>query len=128
MGWCRGDDGWRGVAAEKGGRCGGCDDDIDGGMMMMMMMDGVMVAAVGRQPEEVEARGGEWIWGSGRSGHEDSIWFRPERSPKNFSGGGGMVAGGGGWPEKMTGGGGVPEYLREKEGVYKCGRRKVTGE
>ncbi|GJR64506.1 hypothetical protein Tco_0010571 [Tanacetum coccineum] len=39
---------------------------------------GVMVAAVGRQPEEVEARGGEWIWGSGRSGHEDNIWFRPE--------------------------------------------------
>ncbi|GKD46881.1 hypothetical protein Tco_1271526 [Tanacetum coccineum] len=64
---------------------------------------GVMVAAVGRQPEEVEARGGEWIWGSGRSGHEDNIWFRPERSPENFSGGGGMVAGGGGrregWPE-----------------------------
>ncbi|GKA65290.1 putative ribonuclease H-like domain-containing protein [Tanacetum coccineum] len=55
MGWCRGDDGWRGVAAEKGGRCGGCDDDIDGGMMM----DGVMVAAVGRQPKEVEARGGD---------------------------------------------------------------------
>ncbi|GJT92432.1 hypothetical protein Tco_1081277, partial [Tanacetum coccineum] len=25
---------------------------------------GVMVAAMGRQPEEVEARGGEWIWGS----------------------------------------------------------------
>ncbi|GKA30401.1 hypothetical protein Tco_0716706 [Tanacetum coccineum] len=67
---------------------------------------GVMVAAVGRQPEEGEARGGEWIWGSGRSGHEDNIWFRPERSPENFSGGGGMVAGGGGWPEKMTGGGG----------------------
>ncbi|GKE92047.1 hypothetical protein Tco_1573142, partial [Tanacetum coccineum] len=63
---------------------------------------GVMVAAVGRQPEEVEARGGEWIWGSGRSGHGDNIWFRPERSPENFSGGG-MVAGGGGlregWPE-----------------------------
>ncbi|GKE61517.1 hypothetical protein Tco_1511884 [Tanacetum coccineum] len=57
---------------------------------------GVMVAAVGRQPEEVEARGGEWIWGSGRSGHEDNIWFRPERSPKNFSGGdwpAGRVAG-----------------------------------
>ncbi|GKB20210.1 hypothetical protein Tco_0854133, partial [Tanacetum coccineum] len=49
------------------------------------------------------ARGGEWIWGSGRSGHEDNIWFRPERSPENFSGGGGMVAGGGGrregWPD-----------------------------
>ncbi|GKF92683.1 hypothetical protein Tco_0279402 [Tanacetum coccineum] len=55
---------------------------------------GVMVAAVGRQPEEVEARGGEWKWGLGRSGHEDNIWFRPERSPENFSGGGGMVAGG----------------------------------
>ncbi|GJW04010.1 putative reverse transcriptase domain-containing protein [Tanacetum coccineum] len=38
-----------------------------------------------------------------------------------------MVAGGGGWPEKMTGGGGVPEYLREKEGVYKCvNRHKPT--
>ncbi|GJS74010.1 hypothetical protein Tco_0706851 [Tanacetum coccineum] len=57
---------------------------------------GVMVAAVGRQPEEVEARGGEWIWGSGRSGHEDNIWFRPERSPENFSGGGGRREG---WPE-----------------------------
>ncbi|GJZ88351.1 hypothetical protein Tco_0660133 [Tanacetum coccineum] len=64
---------------------------------------GVIVAAVGRQPEEMEARGGEWIWGSGRSGHGDNIWFRPERSPENFSGGGGMVAGGGGrregWPD-----------------------------
>ncbi|GJZ21875.1 hypothetical protein Tco_0558914 [Tanacetum coccineum] len=49
-------------------------------------------AAVGRQPEEGVARGGEWIWGSGGSGHEDDIWFRPERSPENFSGGG-MVAG-----------------------------------
>ncbi|GKG24443.1 hypothetical protein Tco_0395071, partial [Tanacetum coccineum] len=68
---------------------GGGSDDGDG------HEGGVMVAAVGRQPEEVEARGGEWIWGSGRSGHEDNIWFRPERSPKNFSGGG--------WPEKMTG-------------------------
>ncbi|GKG43532.1 hypothetical protein Tco_0480216, partial [Tanacetum coccineum] len=64
---------------------------------------GVIVAAVGRQPKEVEARGGEWIWGSGRSGHEDNIWFRPKRSPENFSGGGGMVAGDDGWPEKMTG-------------------------
>ncbi|GKD85996.1 hypothetical protein Tco_1357150 [Tanacetum coccineum] len=38
--------------------------------------EGVVVlwwAAVGRQPEEVEARGGEWIWGLGRSGHEDNI-------------------------------------------------------
>ncbi|GJS45907.1 hypothetical protein Tco_0596028 [Tanacetum coccineum] len=48
---------------------------------------GVMVAAVGRQPEEVEARGGEWIWGSGRSGHDDNIWFRPERSPAAAAGG-----------------------------------------
>ncbi|GJY81710.1 reverse transcriptase domain-containing protein [Tanacetum coccineum] len=55
-----------------------------------------MVAAVGRQPEEVEARGGEWIWGSGRSGHEDNIWFRPERSSENFSGGGGRREG---WPD-----------------------------
>ncbi|GKF26065.1 hypothetical protein Tco_0081959 [Tanacetum coccineum] len=92
-------------------RCGdGDDNDVDddgvgedGGDGVYGCDGGVMVAAVGRQPEEVEARGGEWIWGSGRSGHEDNIWFRPERSPENFSGGGRMVAGGGGrregWPE-----------------------------
>ncbi|GJV24559.1 hypothetical protein Tco_1377254 [Tanacetum coccineum] len=92
--WCGGN----GDGDDGGGRwcplCGGgCDGDVGG----------VIVAAVGRQPEEVEAGGGEWIWGSGRSGHEDNIWFRPERSPENFSGGGGMVAGGGsrreGWPD-----------------------------
>ncbi|GKD75054.1 hypothetical protein Tco_1333336 [Tanacetum coccineum] len=66
------------------------------GAAMMVMIKRVVLwwAAVGRQPEEVEARGGEWIWGSGRSGHEDNIWFRPERSPENFSGGGGMVVAG----------------------------------
>ncbi|GKF22789.1 hypothetical protein Tco_0075111, partial [Tanacetum coccineum] len=68
---------------------GGCDDD-DG------HEGGVMVAAVGRRPEEVEARGGEWIWGSGRSGDEDSIWSRPKRWPENFSGDGGRREG---WPE-----------------------------
>ncbi|GJU32700.1 hypothetical protein Tco_1176289 [Tanacetum coccineum] len=52
--WCGGDDG------------GGHDGDV-------------MVAAVGRQPEEVEARGGEWIWGSGRSGHGDKLVFGRRR-------------------------------------------------
>ncbi|GKF04320.1 hypothetical protein Tco_0034988, partial [Tanacetum coccineum] len=84
---------------------GGCDGDVGG----------VMVAAVGRQPEEGEARGGEWIWGSGRSGHEDNIWFRPERSPENFFGGGGMVAGGGsrrgGWPDNWG------RWRRERESL-----------
>ncbi|GJX43610.1 hypothetical protein Tco_0260286, partial [Tanacetum coccineum] len=56
------------------------DDDDGGGRLWL--------------PEGVEARGGEWIWGSGRSGHEDNIWFRQERSPENFSSGGDMVAGG----------------------------------
>ncbi|GKD86830.1 hypothetical protein Tco_1357984 [Tanacetum coccineum] len=95
---CGAGEGWSGVelvTRMASGVWG--SDDGDG-------YDGdVMVAAVGRQPEEVKARGSEWIWGSGRSGHEDNIWFRPERSPENFSGGGGMVAGGGGrregWPE-----------------------------
>ncbi|GKB59022.1 hypothetical protein Tco_0915208, partial [Tanacetum coccineum] len=36
---------------------------------------------VGRQPEEVEARGGEWIWGSGRSG-EGSIFLYILGSPE----------------------------------------------
>ncbi|GKF60512.1 hypothetical protein Tco_0177298 [Tanacetum coccineum] len=84
-------------------------DDVDDcgvvvvvrGMVLMM----TVVADCGCR-RGVEARGGEWIWGSGRSGHEDNIWFRPERSPENFSGCGDIVAGGGGWPEKMTGGGG----------------------
>ncbi|GJW68867.1 hypothetical protein Tco_0123291 [Tanacetum coccineum] len=117
-----------GVAVVMVARCGREGDDGDecegggGGVELVTRMaagvwgsddgdgheGGVMVAAVGRQPEEVEARGGEWIWGSGRSGHEDNIWFRPERSPENFSGGGGMVAGGKGgrkfwrrWRRKM---------------------------
>ncbi|GJV26275.1 hypothetical protein Tco_1378970, partial [Tanacetum coccineum] len=80
---------------------------------------GVMVAAVGRQPEEVEARGGEWIWGSGRSGHEDNIWFWPERSPENFSGGGGRREG---WPE-------ILEKMEEEDdvcvGVWRGWRRWI---
>ncbi|GJY07208.1 hypothetical protein Tco_0374262 [Tanacetum coccineum] len=70
--------------------------------------DGVEVvlwwAAVGRQPEEVEARGGEWIWGSGRSGHEDNIfikfWVRRSLAGKVAGGGGG---GRNNSPEKMEG-------------------------
>ncbi|GJU12723.1 hypothetical protein Tco_1135119 [Tanacetum coccineum] len=57
--WCVGEAGedWSRMEMKV---CGGCDDDIDGGMMMMMMMEVVLWwAAVGRQPEEVEARGGE---------------------------------------------------------------------
>ncbi|GJU97960.1 reverse transcriptase domain-containing protein [Tanacetum coccineum] len=61
----------------------------------------------------VEARGSEWIWGSGRSGHEDNIWFRPERSPENFSGGDG-VAVAGIRSEKMTGGGRRKIWEREE--------------
>ncbi|GKD24650.1 hypothetical protein Tco_1230864 [Tanacetum coccineum] len=70
--WPWGEDGGDGVCGCDGGVPGVWgSDDGDG------HEGGVMVAAVGRQPEEVEARGGEWIWGSGRSGHEDNIWFRP---------------------------------------------------
>ncbi|GKB40048.1 hypothetical protein Tco_0884990 [Tanacetum coccineum] len=100
-----GEDGGCGVGCDG---CGGDDSEAaggyeveggdvdDGGVVvvvrgMVMMM--TVVAGCGCR-RGVEARGGEWIWGSGRSGHEDNIWFRPERSPKNFSGGGGMVAGG----------------------------------
>ncbi|GKG36364.1 hypothetical protein Tco_0444042, partial [Tanacetum coccineum] len=49
-----------------------------GGVMMMAaaaVVGGVKVAA-----GEVEARGGEWIWGSGRSGDENRFWFRSETS------------------------------------------------
>ncbi|GKD11393.1 hypothetical protein Tco_1191078, partial [Tanacetum coccineum] len=46
----------------------------------------------------VEARDGEWIWGSGRSDGGKHLWTRPEKlvgkwrpaaatSPENFSGG-----------------------------------------
>ncbi|GKC93898.1 hypothetical protein Tco_1159340 [Tanacetum coccineum] len=83
------------TSAARGYEVKGGDVD-DGGVVvvrgMVMMM--TVVAGCGCR-RGVEARGGEWIWGSGRSGHEDNIWFRPERSPKNFSGGGGMVAGDG---------------------------------
>ncbi|GKB56034.1 hypothetical protein Tco_0912220, partial [Tanacetum coccineum] len=64
------------------------DDDVVGMMMVLVV--------VWRPNRGGKAREGECCWGSGRSGHEDNIWFRPERSPENFFGGGGMVAGGGG--------------------------------
>ncbi|GJV68433.1 hypothetical protein Tco_1483942 [Tanacetum coccineum] len=35
-----------------------------------------------------EARGGEWVWGSNRSGDEECFWSWPEK----FSGGGDVVA------------------------------------
>ncbi|GKF05141.1 hypothetical protein Tco_0035809 [Tanacetum coccineum] len=114
--WCSGG-GWRARDDDGVGGCrlwgqrGGDDGDDDGcggvvmaavvwrgaAMMVMIMRVVLWWAAVGRQPKEGVARGGEWIWGSGRSGHEDNIWFRPKRSPENFSGGGDMVAGDGGW-------------------------------
>ncbi|GKE05946.1 hypothetical protein Tco_1397964 [Tanacetum coccineum] len=70
---------------------------------------GVMVAAVGRQPEEVEARGGEWIWGSGRSGLDLSLLYHFCGSPEKFSGGG--------WPEKVAAGRreGWPDIWRRRE-------------
>ncbi|GJT79095.1 hypothetical protein Tco_1045820 [Tanacetum coccineum] len=82
---------------------GGCDGDVGG----------VMVAAVGRQPEEVEARGGEWYSGSGRSGLDLSLLYHfcgsPENSPERFSGGG--------WPEKVAAGRreGWPDIWRRRE-------------
>ncbi|GJZ17190.1 hypothetical protein Tco_0553313 [Tanacetum coccineum] len=62
---------------------------------------GVMVAAVGRQPEEVEARGGEWIWGSGRSGDGEYFWIRPEKLTGKLFRRRSAVAGGGQccWPK-----------------------------
>ncbi|GKF70000.1 hypothetical protein Tco_0203057, partial [Tanacetum coccineum] len=93
----------------------GCVGSGDGDVVVYDLNGGVMVAAVGRQPEELEARNGEWIWGSGRSGHEDSIWFRPKRSPKNFFGGGDVVAGGG-WPTGRVAG----KYGEDGEILYMC--------
>nr|GEX17355.1 hypothetical protein [Tanacetum cinerariifolium] len=54
-------------------------------------------AAVVGRPQRwwVAARGGEWHRGSYRSGDKNHFWFRLERSPEKFSGGGRLVAGGG---------------------------------
>ncbi|GJV95250.1 hypothetical protein Tco_1546827, partial [Tanacetum coccineum] len=116
--WCGGDDGSGydivGMVVmrcdEDGGVVGGFDRG--GG-------DGVAAAAAGGGGKT--ARAGA----SGVDGRVDRVTrklFEAHRKtpPEKFFGGGDVVAGGGGWPEKMTGGGGVPEYLREKEGVYKC--------
>ncbi|GKF16869.1 hypothetical protein Tco_0061787 [Tanacetum coccineum] len=76
-----GDGGDGGVVETMQWCCSGAwDGDGDSGVMMVVEL---WWAAVGRQPEERVARGGEWIWGSGRSGHGDNIWFRPERSPES---------------------------------------------
>ncbi|GKC43068.1 hypothetical protein Tco_1060790, partial [Tanacetum coccineum] len=69
-----------------------CDDDDDGG--------GVACVGGGSDcggrlwlPEGVEARGGEWVWGSNRSGDKECFMSRSENPPENFSGGGSMAAG-----------------------------------
>ncbi|GKD89494.1 hypothetical protein Tco_1365001 [Tanacetum coccineum] len=118
-----------GVCGRSGGGCGHVDDDVvvfvgwscdeEGGVIVAAVdaagVEVVLWGCEGEAPKKVEARGGEWIWGSGRSGHEDNIWFRPERSPENFSGGGGMVAGGGGrrggWPDNYG------RWRRERESL-----------
>ncbi|GJX35938.1 hypothetical protein Tco_0247495 [Tanacetum coccineum] len=46
------------------------------------------------QTEEGEARGGEWVWGSNRSGDEECFWSWPKKFPT--AGGGGRVVAGGG--------------------------------
>ncbi|GKG10063.1 hypothetical protein Tco_0338809, partial [Tanacetum coccineum] len=47
----------------------------------------VMVASVGRQPEEGAARDGECYRGSSRSVDEEHLWCWPENSLEKFSGG-----------------------------------------
>ncbi|GJX62578.1 hypothetical protein Tco_0295478 [Tanacetum coccineum] len=78
--------------------------DLGGGgfgeMEAEMMVVELWWAAMGRQPEGRAARGGEWIWGSGRSVEDLSLLYdfcgSPENSPERFSGGG--------WPEKVAAG------------------------
>ncbi|GJT43664.1 hypothetical protein Tco_0952379 [Tanacetum coccineum] len=71
------------------GRCSG-----DGAVVVVVVMLVEMAWSLAGVRGGAEKGGGAWYSGSGRSGHEDNIWFQPERSPENFSGGGGMVADG----------------------------------
>ncbi|GJR47051.1 MAK10-like protein [Tanacetum coccineum] len=71
--------------------CGGCSGD--GAVVVVVVMLVEMAWSLAGVRGGAGKGGGAWYSGSGRSGHEDNIWFRPERSPENFSGGG--VAGDG---------------------------------
>ncbi|GKD85424.1 hypothetical protein Tco_1356578 [Tanacetum coccineum] len=94
-----GDGGDGGVVETMQWCCSGAWDG-DGGSGVMMVVE-LWWAAVGRQPEERVARGGEWIWGSGRSVEDLSFYiFWVRRSLAGKVAGGGRRWGGG-WPDNM---------------------------
>ncbi|GKE91357.1 hypothetical protein Tco_1572452 [Tanacetum coccineum] len=83
--------------------------DGDGGSGVMMVVE-LWWAAMGRQPEERATRGGEWIWGSGRSVEDLSFYiFWVRRSLA------GKVAGGVGGGRNNS-----PEKMEEEDDVCVC--------
>ncbi|GJZ51736.1 hypothetical protein Tco_0606251 [Tanacetum coccineum] len=78
---------------------------VNGEVQLQALVDGkkiVVTKASVRRDLQLEdandddevARGGEWVWGSNRSGDEECFWSSPEKSPEKFSGGGVVMAGG----------------------------------
>ncbi|GJT98605.1 hypothetical protein Tco_1094123 [Tanacetum coccineum] len=66
------------VASWSSSRGEGCHgDDDDGGDGVAVVYDDGVAAAVAAGGGE--ARGGEWVWGSGRSGDGDPFWCWPEK-------------------------------------------------
>ncbi|GJU63426.1 hypothetical protein Tco_1245261 [Tanacetum coccineum] len=62
----------------------------DGGMAAASSGGGVMVTAAAAAMAAVggmAARGGAWVWGSGRSEWGKYFWYWSEKSPEKFSGG-----------------------------------------
>ncbi|GKF72852.1 hypothetical protein Tco_0208966 [Tanacetum coccineum] len=71
---------------------GGADGGVAAVMVMMMMR----VAAAAETSGGGEARGGEWVWGSNRSGDEECFWSWPEMPAGKVFRRRPVVAGGGG--------------------------------
>ncbi|GJU21997.1 hypothetical protein Tco_1155339 [Tanacetum coccineum] len=96
---------WGGEVMEKRvARCGCGGSGAAGGIMMMVV---AWQRRGGDSGVAVVASGGEWVWGSGRSGHEEPFWSSPEKSAgklfRRRRGGGRSAAAGGRrwrwWPD-----------------------------
>ncbi|GJR32071.1 hypothetical protein Tco_1108303 [Tanacetum coccineum] len=68
---------WRGVEAWRHGS----DVGVGGGCY------GDTAWRLPWRPGRMAARGGAWVWGSGRSEWGKYFWYWPEKSPEKFSGG-----------------------------------------
>ncbi|GKF47686.1 hypothetical protein Tco_0137488, partial [Tanacetum coccineum] len=93
--------------------------DINGGVTMVVVVAWWPAVAAGwGGGGVVEARGGEWVWGSNRSGEEECFWSWPKKSAgkvfRRRRSGGGRNPAVGRWPDFWG------RWRRERESYKVC--------